>query len=257
MTLAAKERSGESFFTNSPAAYFIDNLKEQAAGRRTPPDWWRELRKEEERRKWQADREERSAATSECFYTAFDAYLQTEAREAFHRVMDRIFQDLKAGGQADHEARRNASDYRPNALRAPLPGRAPGVERRRPKPGRRQPRPLIRRGRHHRLAARRGIFRPPVQELPLAWSAVASWFSYISFQQRPFANNSFVTILFGERPSLSHLLSQEEPMRQPRTQLPSLPKLSGETTREVHHFRTEITREVHHSRPENHPRSPP
>jgi hypothetical protein len=111
MTLAAKERNGESFFTNSPAAYFIDNLKEQAAGRRTPPDWWRELRKEEERRKWQADREERSAASSERFDAALDAYLRTEAREAFHRVMDRVFQDLKTGGQPDHEARRNASYF--------------------------------------------------------------------------------------------------------------------------------------------------
>ena len=44
MTLAAKERLGEGFFTKSPQAYFVDNLREQAAGRRTPPDWWRDLR---------------------------------------------------------------------------------------------------------------------------------------------------------------------------------------------------------------------
>ena len=62
MTLAAKERNGETFFKTSPQAYFVDNLKEQAAGRRTPPDWWRNLRKEEERRRWQADRDEREAS---------------------------------------------------------------------------------------------------------------------------------------------------------------------------------------------------
>ena len=55
MTLAAKERNGQSFFKSSPQAYFIDNLQEQAAGRRTPPDWWRDLRKQEERKRWQAD----------------------------------------------------------------------------------------------------------------------------------------------------------------------------------------------------------
>ena len=108
MTLAAKERSGERFFTKSPQAYFIDNLREQAAGHRTPPDWWRELRKEEERRRWQADRSDGAAATSQIFNAAFDEYLETEAREAFGRVMDRIFQDLRAAGQSDDEASEHA-----------------------------------------------------------------------------------------------------------------------------------------------------
>ncbi len=47
ITLAARERQGESFYTNSPQAYFIDNLKAAKASRRTPPDWWHELRKQE------------------------------------------------------------------------------------------------------------------------------------------------------------------------------------------------------------------
>jgi hypothetical protein len=111
MTLAAKERLGERFSTHSPQAYFIDNLQEQSAGRRTPPDWWRELRKEEERRRWQADREERAAGSARGFDAAFDAYLKTEAHEAFDRVMDRIFRDLKAGGQSEVDARTNASYY--------------------------------------------------------------------------------------------------------------------------------------------------
>jgi hypothetical protein len=108
MTLAAKERLGDGFFTNSPQAYFVDNLREQAAGKRTPPDWWRELRKEEERRRWQADRGERDAHADHAFESAFDAYLKTEAREAFDRVMNRIFQDLKVDGQSESEARTNA-----------------------------------------------------------------------------------------------------------------------------------------------------
>ena len=76
MTLAAKERLGDKFFTKSPQAYFMDNLQEQAAGRRTPPDWWRELRKEEERPRWQADRDGRAANAAQGFETAFDAYLK-------------------------------------------------------------------------------------------------------------------------------------------------------------------------------------
>lgn len=111
MTLAAKERLGDGFFTKSPQAYFVDNLREQAAGRRTPPDWWRDLRKAEERRRWQADRDERAATASKTFETAFDTYLKTEAREAFDRVMDRIFQDLKAGGQSANDAKENAAHY--------------------------------------------------------------------------------------------------------------------------------------------------
>ncbi len=50
ITLAARERFGETFFKRSPAAYFTDNVKAAAVGRRTPPDWWLDVRKEEQRR---------------------------------------------------------------------------------------------------------------------------------------------------------------------------------------------------------------
>ena len=110
MTLAARERFGVEFFKVGPQAYFVDNLKAQAGRTRTPPDWWRDLRKEEERRKWQADREERTTV-AQGFDAAFDAYLQTEAREAFQRVMDRIFHDLASGGQSESEARENARHF--------------------------------------------------------------------------------------------------------------------------------------------------
>ena len=40
ITLAAKERFGKSFFSNSPAAFLIDNLNHAVEGTRLPPDWW-------------------------------------------------------------------------------------------------------------------------------------------------------------------------------------------------------------------------
>ena len=86
-------------------------LSRHASPYRTPPDWWRELRKEEERRRWQADRSDRAAATSQTFNAAFDTYLETEAREAFGRVMDRIFQDLRAAGQSDDDASEHARQF--------------------------------------------------------------------------------------------------------------------------------------------------
>lgn len=84
-------------------------MKKQAAGERTPPDWWRELRKEEERKRWQADRQERAPHGG--FDAAFDAYLHTEAKEAFGKVMDRIFQDLTTGGQSERDAKENAAHF--------------------------------------------------------------------------------------------------------------------------------------------------
>ena len=45
------------------------------------------------------------------FETAFDAYLETEAREAFGRVTDRIFQDLTIGGQSERDAKQNALHF--------------------------------------------------------------------------------------------------------------------------------------------------
>lgn len=109
MTIAAKERFGESFFKASPQAYFIDNLKQQASGNRTPPDWWRELRKQEERRHFEETKGRHD--TERGFEKAFDEYLKTEAREAFERVMNRLFQDLRSGGQSEPDARENASNF--------------------------------------------------------------------------------------------------------------------------------------------------
>jgi hypothetical protein len=59
ITLAAIERHGMPFFKRSPQAYFIDNVRNAAVGRRTPPDWWHQLRRSEQQAKRQADRVER------------------------------------------------------------------------------------------------------------------------------------------------------------------------------------------------------
>ncbi|MDD5751801.1 MAG: hypothetical protein PHS73_04770 [Candidatus Peribacteraceae bacterium] len=106
MTLAARERFGESFFTASPQAYFMDNLQEQAKGKRTIPDWWRTLRSEEERRRRKT--EGFATAKQDRSEKEFKKYLETEARDAFARVMDRVFQDFKEAGKPDDVARENA-----------------------------------------------------------------------------------------------------------------------------------------------------
>ena len=115
MTLAAGEKFGTSFFKASPQAYFIDNLKAQAARTRTPPDWWREIRKAEERKQWNASTApELDDEESE---NEFDAYLESDARDAFDRVMQRVFADFRAAGQSDVEARENARHHARTHLR--------------------------------------------------------------------------------------------------------------------------------------------
>lgn len=47
ITLAAMEQFGMEFFRKSAPAYFVDNVRNAAQGRRTPPDWWHDLRKAE------------------------------------------------------------------------------------------------------------------------------------------------------------------------------------------------------------------
>src|SRR5262249_13836940 len=49
ITMAAHERFGARFFRKSPQAYLVDNVKNAAAGTRTPPDWWHDLRRAETR----------------------------------------------------------------------------------------------------------------------------------------------------------------------------------------------------------------
>ena len=63
ITLAARERHGESFFTKSAAAYFVDNVQHAAQNRRTPPDWWHDLVREERRTQAEIGRQEAKCET--------------------------------------------------------------------------------------------------------------------------------------------------------------------------------------------------
>ena len=62
ITLAKLERDGRKGFTNCPEAFFLDNLKQAASGKRTPPDWWREQIKREEQERFEEDRRKRQEA---------------------------------------------------------------------------------------------------------------------------------------------------------------------------------------------------
>jgi len=109
ITLAAIERHGTEFFTRSPQAYFVDNVKAAADQRRTPPDWWRELRKQELQQEREQDRRRWSVSAEKEATAAFDKYLRTEARETFERITLRLIADLRNAGQPEPQARDNAA----------------------------------------------------------------------------------------------------------------------------------------------------
>ena len=108
ITLAARERNGDTFFTKSAAAYFMDNIRHAAEGRRSPPDWWRELRQQELRRQREADRTESEDASIASEEEAFRQYLEGEAREAFDKVMQKLVSDLTSRGRSVEEAQEPA-----------------------------------------------------------------------------------------------------------------------------------------------------
>lgn len=110
ITLAAIERRGPTFFTNSPQAYFLDNLKAAAEQRRTPPDWWRELRKREQELERKQDREKATVLQTADTDTSFEEYLKTAAREVFDDIMRKLCSDLRQAGQSEPQAKANA-DY--------------------------------------------------------------------------------------------------------------------------------------------------
>jgi hypothetical protein len=105
ITLAARERHGEEFFTKSAAAYFLDNVRHAAAGKRTPPDWWRDFRREELRRQREADQAETADGFGEdAEEAAFRSYLEGDARTEFEEVVSRLIKDLADHGKARAEA---------------------------------------------------------------------------------------------------------------------------------------------------------
>ena len=83
VTLAAIESKGTTFFRVSPQAFLMDNLKQAAAGKRTPPDWWHKLR---------SRRNERAATNA----LAQETVLLDEYRELFERARRKAFKEFLA-----------------------------------------------------------------------------------------------------------------------------------------------------------------
>lgn len=110
ITLAAKERQGDKFFSKSPMAYFVSNITEAAAGRRTPPDWWRELRKREREIERQQETSKLKLLHEQCQTSDFETYLETEVREEFLKTIDRVSTELRTAGQSTLEAREHAEE---------------------------------------------------------------------------------------------------------------------------------------------------
>ena len=104
ITLAARERFGSGFFTKSAAAFLIDNLKNAAAGKRTPPDWWSEIRKAEERATAERARQHRVSTRS-------TDTLAENAIETLEDVHESIFGAFLAAGQPVEMAQANARRY--------------------------------------------------------------------------------------------------------------------------------------------------
>ncbi len=98
ITLSAVEHN---VVKQSPQQYFRYHIKRAHEKKTTPPDWWRELRKQE----IEAHASETSLAQSD---QAFDTFLAKQGREAFEKVMERMFTELRQAGQSEHDARSNA-----------------------------------------------------------------------------------------------------------------------------------------------------
>ena len=102
ITLAAKERFGASFFTRSPQAYFVDNLKSAAVGTRTPPDWWHDIRKAEHAASELSIRSTIGNVASDDVPN--DPVLGEESLRLFERIRDDLFARLIAGGETKRDA---------------------------------------------------------------------------------------------------------------------------------------------------------
>lgn len=107
ITLAARERHGESFFKKSAPAYFIDNVQHAHNDGRTPPDWWHELRTAEQKAQAAEDRRRRRETAE----AAAEDQLPAEAKAAFTKIVDGLFQQFQAAGQPPETARMNARRF--------------------------------------------------------------------------------------------------------------------------------------------------
>lgn len=102
ITLAAIERK---LIKQSPQAYFTHYINEAAMKRTTPPDWWREQQKREFQSQYKPTDSNDAGESEE---TAFQKYLESRGREAFERVMQRMFDQYREAGQSETLARQQA-----------------------------------------------------------------------------------------------------------------------------------------------------
>lgn len=98
---AARERFGNGFFTKSPAAYLVDNLKQAADGKRTPPDWWLEIRRAEQDRAQQ--RAIRGVLPNLAERNTSET-VENASLDAFERIRQGVFTRLIADGKAPMDA---------------------------------------------------------------------------------------------------------------------------------------------------------
>jgi hypothetical protein len=121
ITLAARERQGQSFFKKSPQAYFVDNLRQAAENGRTPPDWWWAYKRAEEQRidsslahqlLAHVSRQSRSAMTPNVRDdNSFLAFLRGDGRQEFERLLQPMFADLCRGGMPADQAHKQATQW--------------------------------------------------------------------------------------------------------------------------------------------------
>ena len=101
ITLAASEQGR---IDNSPQAFFTYYIQRATAGICTPPDWWRDIERHRRSEERAQERERSGIRFVEEDELAFRQYLETEAREAFASVMQRLHDDLRSVGKSQGEA---------------------------------------------------------------------------------------------------------------------------------------------------------
>ena len=104
-TLAAVEHRGPGFFRRSPQAFFMDNVQQASAGRRTPPDWFHQLHKRTETREAEHDRQSRAGYWSS---PEGDADANNSDRQTFERIVTEMMGDFRSAGVTEPQARRQA-----------------------------------------------------------------------------------------------------------------------------------------------------
>ncbi len=118
ITLAAVEQGRVG---SSPQAFFTYYIQRANDGLSTPPDWWRDIERQR-RNQEAAQRQERATMqTLREEGISFENYLETEAKEAFHKVMKQLESDLinagKSRGEAESFAREHATIHFKNLFR--------------------------------------------------------------------------------------------------------------------------------------------